>query len=369
MKKKIIIIGAGAAGIGMGIVLQNMEMDFVILEKGKIGESFKNWPPGTQFISPSFTGNFFGSPDLNAVCPNSSPAYTLDLEHPSGKAYAAYLEGVADFYELPIQEETKVTSLTKEGDIFHVQTENEEYTAPFVIWAGGEYQFPKTNICKGSDLGIHNAKIPNLTKVSGEEFAIIGGYESGFDTAIGLAKAGKKCVIFDSENHLMEERSDSSFSLSPVTKSKFKEYKDFISVQPNTRIAEISKNEDSFELKTEKNETFSFQTQPILATGFETSLIQIKDFFNWKNGSPALTESDESTKTKGLFLVGPQVRHRKVIFCFIYKFRQRFPIVAEEIAKNLGMQEREAVKETVEDYQKRNFYLSDLSCCDEECAC
>ena len=38
-------------------------------------------------------------------------------------------------------------------------------------------------------------------------------------------------------------------------------------------------------------------------------------------------------KTKNLFLVGPQVKHGSALFCFIYKYRQRFAIVAEKLKR------------------------------------
>ena len=49
--------------------------------------------------------------------------------------------------------------------------------------------------------------------------------------------------------------------------------------------------------------------------------------------SPLLNDVDESTKTPGLFLVGPAVRHQHMSLCFVYKFRQRFGVVADEIAR------------------------------------
>ena len=49
-------------------------------------------------------------------------------------------------------------------------------------------------------------------------------------------------------------------------------------------------------------------------------------------GNIALSEIDESVYTPGLFLVGPQVRHEQRIYCFIYKFRQRFARIARQIA-------------------------------------
>ena len=366
---KIVIIGAGAAGIGMGVVLKKMGFNFLILEQKSIGQSFLDWPAGTRFISPSFTGNYFGSPDLNAVCPDSSPAYTLGTEHPSGKEYAKYLRDLVNFYQLPMVENAKVTDLKKISDIFEITVDEKIFSADMVIWAGGEYQFPKTEVCEGAELGIHNTKIEDWKNLEGTKFPIIGGYESGFDTAIQLAKLGKKSVIFDSQNRLHDPRSDSSFSVSPFTKDRFAQHQDQIEVIPNTRIEQIEKENQGYRLISTKNENFYFDTQPILATGFESSLGAVKDFFHWEKGSPQLTAHDESTKTENFFLVGPQVKHQEVIFCFIYKFRQRFAVVAEAIAQKFGLEHEESITWVVKEYQKKNFYLGDLSCCGQECAC
>lgn len=369
MKKKILVVGAGAAGIGMGIVLKKMGLDFVILEKDQVGKSFLTWPPGTRFISPSFTGNFFGVPDLNSLSPETSPAFTLETEHPTGKQYAKYLNGLAYVYELPVLENVLVQEIQKNDDGFEITTDRGNFETQFVIWAGGEYQFPKTSVCEGSEHAIHNTKIKDWDVLEGNIFPIIGGYESGFDTAIQLAKIGKKSVIFDSKDCLGIQKSDASFSLSPVTKDRYRQYQEFITVKPNTRIQKIEENQGHYFLTSEENKAFGFETQPILATGFETSLTQVKDFFVWKDGSPQLTENDESTKVEGFFLVGPQVKHQNVIFCFIYKFRQRFAIVAETIAQYLGLESNDLVQQTIDEYQDGHFYLKDLSCCENECTC
>ncbi|MGQ0603057.1 MAG: NAD(P)-binding domain-containing protein, partial [Anaerolineales bacterium] len=99
----ILIVGAGAAGVGCGLVLQQLGVrDFSVLERHTIGASFARWPKEMQFITPSFTGHAFGQLDLNAIAPYTSPAFTLRTEHPSGKEYALYLQGVADHFGLPV---------------------------------------------------------------------------------------------------------------------------------------------------------------------------------------------------------------------------------------------------------------------------
>ena len=103
---------------------------------------------------------------------------------------------------------------------------------------------------------------------------------------------------------------------------------------------------------------------PILCTGFGTSLKQIAPLFDWSEGHAALTENDESTLTPGLFVTGPSVRHGGLIFCFIYKFRQRFAVVANTIAKRLNLDPA-----PLEPYRQAGLFLDDLSCCSNDCIC
>ena len=90
--------------------------------------------------------------------------------------------------------------------------------------------------------------------------------------------------------------------------------------------------------------------------------------FEHDDGYPVINDFDESTITKNLFLVGPQVKHGNALFCFIYKYRQRFAIVAQEIAEREKISS-EIVDPVINEYQSQNFYLKDLSCCDNECVC
>ena len=51
----VLIVGAGASGIGVGIVLKQMGCEnFCVIDKGDIGETFRRWPKEMRFITPSF---------------------------------------------------------------------------------------------------------------------------------------------------------------------------------------------------------------------------------------------------------------------------------------------------------------------------
>jgi len=103
-KRDVIIVGAGPAGIGLGVLFEQLGFDnFLILDREGVGSSFKKWPREMRMITPSFHGHAFGHLDLNAVMPNTSPGYSLKKEHMSGEEYARYLEAVADHFDLPVE--------------------------------------------------------------------------------------------------------------------------------------------------------------------------------------------------------------------------------------------------------------------------
>lgn len=328
---KVIVVGAGPAGIGISVLLKKAGIDYIILEKDTIASSFKKWTKETRFISPSFNSNGFEQYDLNSITTDSSPAAFLKNEHPTGKEYGEYLEEIVKKNELLVKENTFVEKISKKGNDFILETNNGEFSSKYIIWAAGEFQYPNENPFKGAENGVHTSKVKTWDDFKDEEYFVIGAYESGFDSAINLAKLGKKITLFDEGNNLSEDNPDSSFSLSVVTREKYEEVKENIKII-NKKIKEIEKKENNFIIKCGEEE-FASKTKPFLATGFKTSLVMVKDLFEFKNSNIILNEFDESTITNGLFLAGPGVRHEEMIYCFIYKFRTRFARIVNEISK------------------------------------
>lgn len=364
----VIIVGAGPAGLGVAVVLQKLGIDYVILEKHSVGGSFKKWPKETHFISPSFAGNFFQMPDLNAITPDTSPAYTLQTEHPSGKGYAQYLQGVSDHHGLSILENIEVTDLQRKDDLFTINTSNGVYRSTFVIWAGGEFQYPNKGSFEGSQLCTHYSEVNSFSDLQGEEYIIIGAYESGFDSIYNLVRTGKKITLIDSYNYLDLITSDSSYSLSPFTRDRIKEVIDHISYHKETRVKKVEFDNGKYIVTTTDNAIFTSSNKPINCTGFNSSLILVKDLFEFNDKYPLLKEFDESTRIKNLFLAGPQVKHGNALFCFVFKYRQRFALVAEEISRRIGIAPG-IVEKVVEEYRSKNFYLKDLSSTGDEIVC
>ena len=134
---------------------------------------------------------------------------------------------------------------------------------------------------------------------------------------------------------------------------------------PNTAVTKVDQLNKGYQVYTNKGQCFHTTNEPLLAVGFAGGHRLVADLFALRDdGFPILTKNDESTEVPGIFLCGPYVRHGGVIFCFIYKYRQRFAVVAKAIATSLGLP-----AEKLETYRKWGMYLDDLTICGQDCVC
>lgn len=362
-----IIVGAGPSGVGTAVVLKELGIEnYIVLEQGKAGETFLNWTKETKFISPSFTSNMFFLPDLNAVTPLSSPAFTYNKQHLSGKEYADYLNLLVNFHELNVKENTKIIDIHKSDDTFElVDSENNKFRTKYLIWACGEWSFPK-RLFQNT---LHTSPIKTYKDLKSEEYVVIGSGESGVDFAFNLISLGiKVCMIAENDIEKDNTGDDPSKKLSPVTVTKYdliKKHENFKLVSGRVKTVEYNKN---YIVILESGKKISSVNKPYEATGFERVPKLIEKYINTTDGDLDITNFDESKIAKNLFFVGPNLHRQRVILCFIYKFRMRFAVVACEIAKRLKV-DKSKIDKVKKYYKKYNMYLEDIHSCDINCEC
>ena len=136
---------------------------------------------------------------------------------------------------------------------------------------------------------------------------------------------------------------DPSQALSPYSRERLREIEasDALEIVYDADVVEVTiDTEGGFRVHGADGRHWDARVPPVLGTGFLKGggAGQIADLWEWNDeGRICLSDMDESTRTPGLFLVGPQVRHDQRIYCFIYKFRQRFAAIAREIAERLAL--------------------------------
>ena len=372
---KVLIVGAGPAGIGTASALKQAGVEeMLIVDSREIGSSFLNWPKQMSLLTPSFHSNSFGLIDLNAIDPETSPADYLRTQHPTGEQYAKYLKAVANYNELPIRTGLEVSEVRKIEDKFIIITNKTEIFADVLVWAAGQFHYPKDRIFPGSNLALHSSKVKDWNDLEGDEFVVIGGYESGIDAALNLVDLGKSVCLYTRGEPWSSIDPDPSRSLSPRTFDRLRTVLQSPEKMKNLNLfkdADIKKIEEShgwWTLYDQDDIPSVSRTRPILANGFHSGLGLVETLFEHdENNLPIFSENaDESTITTGLFYSGPALVHRKSLFCFIYKYRARFGLIAREIAIRIA---KEGVDEKLKIYEKAGFMNSDLDCCTEcECA-
>ncbi|EGB03699.1 hypothetical protein AURANDRAFT_33640 [Aureococcus anophagefferens] len=380
----VVVVGAGASGVGTAVALTRaFGLDPArvrLVDRGDaVGASFRAWPAEMRFISPSFNQQgWTNSFDLNAVAQDTSPAYALHTQHPSGAEYARYLEALVAEAALDVRLGTDVRRVDRRADgDFDVRTRrggiDETIRARFVVWAAGEFQYPREGPVPGSEHCVHNSRVASWATLEGDERVVIGGYESGVDAAVNLARAGKRATVLASTATWNVQTPDPSTELAPYTAARLRDVvAEGFSPKPKL-LAPLRV------LRVEAAPGGGFDVlvvhtahPPVLATGFEGSVAAAaRDLFDLADedgggclaGAPLLTAEDESTKVPGVFLVGPSVVQGDLSFCFVYKFRQRFGIVADAICRGLGRETKTAVA----GLRQANMYMADLSCCENTC--
>jgi putative flavoprotein involved in K+ transport len=365
----VVVIGAGPAGIGVAAALARIGVEALVVDRCRIGASFRRWPLGMRLLTPSFTGNQFGAVDLNAVTPDTSPALSLVDEHPTGEAYARYLEMVVELEALQVRTGLHVTDVAPRPDgLLDVMSyDSPPLTARAAVWAAGELQYPRTDGFLGVELCQPTATVTDWDLVEGDELIVVGGYESGIDAAISLVERGRSVIVLDRDAPWETIDPDPSRSLAPHTHGRLRRAHATgrLELVGDVDVVRVEELGGSFAIDAADGSAWKCDAPPLLAIGFSGSLELVRDRFAFDaDGRVVVTEDgDASTVVPGLYLAGPMLAHRDAIFCFIYKFRQRFGVVARAIGHQLGVD-----TEPLEALRRHGFLLDDLSCCDD-CAC
>ena len=195
----------------------------LVVDSRQIGASFLQWPKQMSLLTPSFHSNSFGFTDLNAIDPETSPADFLRTQHPTGEQYAKYLQAVAGYHELDVRCGVEVSAVCKKDEKFIVTTNQSDIFADIVIWAAGQFFYPKDSVFPGANLALHSSKVDDWSDLQGDEFVVIGGYESGVDAALNLVNLGKSVCLYARGEPWTSDHPDPSRSLSPRTLDRLRE--------------------------------------------------------------------------------------------------------------------------------------------------
>ena len=176
-------------------------------------------------------------------------------------------------------ENTEVNEIEPTPEGFRVYADGGSVRAKHVIWAVGNF-----SIRGGTVSGVEHCAHRNdnsYKRLDGDDFIIVGGYESGIDAAYHLATRANGPRSLIKNCPLKDAISEPSLALSPYSRERMKSHQfvENVETYPNTAIASVERSERGYTVVTEDGQRFQTQVPPLLAHGFEGSHKLISGMF------------------------------------------------------------------------------------------
>ncbi len=181
---KVIVIGAGQAGLSAGYYLKKHNIPFILLDAGeRVGDTWrKRWDSLRLFTAAKFNG-------LAGMRFPASPNY-----FPTKDEMADYLEDYAAHFKLPVSTGIKVDGLSREGNLYCVTAGDRQFHAEHVVIAMSSFQIPRIpKFAKELNPDIkqfHSLDYRTPSQFQEGGVLVVGAGNSGAEIALEAAKNG-----------------------------------------------------------------------------------------------------------------------------------------------------------------------------------
>jgi putative flavoprotein involved in K+ transport len=185
----VAVVGAGQAGLAVSHELASHDVEHVVLERGRVGQTWRDRWDSFCLVTPNWSLRL--------------PGYPYDGTDPDGFMHrdeiVAYLERYADAAAAPVREGVEVDSIAQRDGRFTLETSAGELDASAVVLATGAYQkpfrpavaetLPPDLFQVGVDAYRTEAQLPR------GRVLIVGSGQSGCQIAEELHEAGRDVVL------------------------------------------------------------------------------------------------------------------------------------------------------------------------------
>lgn len=179
----LIIIGAGPAGISAAYEAKQHGLDYLVIEKGLIGNTIYNYPVGLTVFS---TTN-----ELEITEGGLDPA----REKPTREELLSYYVRFVLDNDLSIQTEEAVSSVAKVNDHFKTLTDKGEYESLNMLFAIGSMDYARKLNVPGEELPKVFYQFRETYPWVKKRALIIGGGNSAGEAALFLAQEGADTTL------------------------------------------------------------------------------------------------------------------------------------------------------------------------------
>jgi cation diffusion facilitator CzcD-associated flavoprotein CzcO len=185
----VAVIGGGQAGLAVSHELAGRGIEHVVLERGRIGQTWRGRWDSFCLVTPNWTvqlpGGGYEGPEPDGYMPRDD--------------IVAHLERYASGFTAPVREGVEVVSVGSHGDGFVVETSSGDLHAGSIVVATGAYQRPHrpavATTLPADLLQIDVDDYRNERALPSGRVLIVGSGQSGCQIAEELHEAGRDVVL------------------------------------------------------------------------------------------------------------------------------------------------------------------------------
>ncbi len=188
-----VVIGGAQAGLSMAYHLKKLNVKFLVVDgENEIGASWLNRWDSLKLFTPTEYNHL---PGLKFDAPKG--------HYPTKVEVANYFKNYVSKFDIPVQLNTLVTSVSKTEIGFEVQHKEGVINAKNVIVATGPFHIPYTPPChtKLSDniLQMHSNYYKGVYQLQEGDALVVGGGDSGYQILNEISKDKSRTVYFSGD--------------------------------------------------------------------------------------------------------------------------------------------------------------------------
>jgi thioredoxin reductase (NADPH) len=179
----LIVIGAGPAGLTAAFEASKSGIDYLVLERGLLANTIYQYPIGLTV---------FSTPDELEIEPGP---LTQSGEKPTREQLLSYYVRFVRDNSLNVKTGEEVRRVSRENEIFVIETNLAEYKTRKLIFASGAMDHPRK-------LGVPGEELPKVHQLFretypwvGKKAMVIGGGNSAGEAALFLAQEGVETIL------------------------------------------------------------------------------------------------------------------------------------------------------------------------------
>lgn len=184
----VAVIGAGPIGLELAVSLKQFGVNYLQFEAKQIGYTISWWPRDTPFFSTS-----------ERIALAGVPIQSAGQGRLTGEEYLAYMRGIVEQFDLPVNTYERVVAIEPDEDGFTLRTQKltgeQRYHCRRVVIAKGDMDGPNWLGIAGEDLPHVNHYFTDPHHYFRRRLLIVGGRNSAVEAALRCWRAGAQVSL------------------------------------------------------------------------------------------------------------------------------------------------------------------------------